>query len=55
MVQSLLYSLLLVLAVVVTPAALAQEHPGDIEAYTAGKRAFVGRVLAAAGLGFGRR
>jgi len=34
---------------------LAQEHPGDIEAYTAGKRAFVGRVLAAAGLGFGRR
>jgi GrpB-like predicted nucleotidyltransferase (UPF0157 family) len=34
---------------------LAQEHPDDIEAYTAGKRAFVGRVLAAAGLGFGRR
>ena len=34
---------------------LAQEHPDDIEAYTAGKRAFVARVLAAVGLGFGRR
>jgi GrpB-like predicted nucleotidyltransferase (UPF0157 family) len=34
---------------------LAEEHPDDIEAYTAGKRAFVGRVLATAGLGFGRR
>jgi len=34
---------------------LAHEHPGDIEAYLAGKRGFVGRVLAAAGLGFGRR
>ncbi len=34
---------------------LAEEHPDDIESYTAGKRAFVGRVLAAAGLGFGRR
>jgi GrpB-like predicted nucleotidyltransferase (UPF0157 family) len=34
---------------------LAEEHPHDIEAYTAGKRAFVGRVLAGAGLGFGRR
>jgi len=34
---------------------LAQEHPDDIEAYTAGKRALVGRVLAGAGLGFGRR
>jgi GrpB-like predicted nucleotidyltransferase (UPF0157 family) len=34
---------------------LAEEHPADIEAYTAGKREFVGRVLATAGLGFGRR
>jgi GrpB-like predicted nucleotidyltransferase (UPF0157 family) len=34
---------------------LAEEYPDDIEAYTAGKREFVGRVLAIAGLGFGRR
>jgi GrpB-like predicted nucleotidyltransferase (UPF0157 family) len=34
---------------------LAQEHPDDIGAYGAGKRPFVGRVLATAGLGFGRR
>ena len=34
---------------------LAEAHPDDREAYTAGKRAFVGRVLAGAGLGFGRR
>ena len=34
---------------------LAREHPDDIEAYTAGKRAFVGRVLGAAGLKLGRR
>jgi GrpB-like predicted nucleotidyltransferase (UPF0157 family) len=34
---------------------LAQEHPDDIEAYTAGKREFVGRVLASRGLEFGRR
>jgi GrpB-like predicted nucleotidyltransferase (UPF0157 family) len=34
---------------------LAEEHRDDIEAYTAGKRDFVGRVLASAGLGFGRR
>jgi GrpB-like predicted nucleotidyltransferase (UPF0157 family) len=36
-------------------ARLAQEHPDDIEAYTAGKREFVGRVLASRGLEFGRR
>lgn len=34
---------------------LAQEHPDDPEAYTNGKRAFVGRVLAEVGLTFGRR
>jgi GrpB-like predicted nucleotidyltransferase (UPF0157 family) len=34
---------------------LAEEHPYDIEAYTAGKRPFVGRVLTRAGLEFGRR
>jgi GrpB-like predicted nucleotidyltransferase (UPF0157 family) len=34
---------------------LAREHPDDIEAYTAGKRAFVGRVLARRGVQFGRR
>ena len=34
---------------------LAREHPDDREAYTNGKRAFVGRVLAEAGLTFGRR
>lgn len=34
---------------------LAQEHATDLGAYTAGKREFVGRVLAAAGLTFGRR
>jgi GrpB-like predicted nucleotidyltransferase (UPF0157 family) len=34
---------------------LAEEHPNDIEAYLAGKRAFVGRVLASRGLEFGRR
>jgi len=34
---------------------LAEEHPDDIEAYTAGKREFVGRVLAHDGLSFGRR
>jgi GrpB-like predicted nucleotidyltransferase (UPF0157 family) len=34
---------------------LAQEHADDIEAYTAGKRDFVGRVLASSGLSFGRR
>jgi GrpB-like predicted nucleotidyltransferase (UPF0157 family) len=34
---------------------LAREHAGDVTAYTAGKRAFVGRVLASAGLQFGRR
>jgi GrpB-like predicted nucleotidyltransferase (UPF0157 family) len=34
---------------------LAEEHPDSIEAYTAGKREFVGRVLAGAGLSFGRR
>jgi GrpB-like predicted nucleotidyltransferase (UPF0157 family) len=34
---------------------LAREHARDITAYTAGKRAFVGRVLASAGLEFGRR
>jgi GrpB-like predicted nucleotidyltransferase (UPF0157 family) len=34
---------------------LAQEHVTDIGAYTAGKRDFVGRVLASADLSFGRR
>jgi GrpB-like predicted nucleotidyltransferase (UPF0157 family) len=34
---------------------LAQEHADDIQAYTDGKREFVGRVLASAGLSFGRR
>jgi GrpB-like predicted nucleotidyltransferase (UPF0157 family) len=34
---------------------LAEEHPDDIESYTAGKRPFVGRVLARAGLELGRR
>jgi GrpB-like predicted nucleotidyltransferase (UPF0157 family) len=34
---------------------LAQEHADDPEAYTLGKRAFVGRVLAGRGLEFGRR
>jgi GrpB-like predicted nucleotidyltransferase (UPF0157 family) len=34
---------------------LAREHADDIAAYTAGKRAFVGRVLATAGIEFGRR
>ncbi len=34
---------------------LAEAHGDDIDAYTAGKREFVGRVLASAGLRFGRR
>jgi len=34
---------------------LAGEHPHDVAAYTAGKKDFVGRVLAASGLTFGRR
>jgi GrpB-like predicted nucleotidyltransferase (UPF0157 family) len=34
---------------------LAREHADDVTAYTAGKRAFVARVLASAGLQFGRR
>jgi GrpB-like predicted nucleotidyltransferase (UPF0157 family) len=34
---------------------LAQEHRNDVGAYTAGKRDFVGRILTAAGLDFGRR
>jgi GrpB-like predicted nucleotidyltransferase (UPF0157 family) len=34
---------------------LAQEHSDDVAAYTAGKREFVGRVLASVGLEFGRR
>jgi GrpB-like predicted nucleotidyltransferase (UPF0157 family) len=34
---------------------LAEEHPADPEAYTTGKRGFVGRVLASSGLSFGRR
>ncbi len=34
---------------------LALEHPADRKAYTDGKRAFVGRVLAEAGIAFGRR
>jgi GrpB-like predicted nucleotidyltransferase (UPF0157 family) len=34
---------------------LAKEHPDDGAAYTAGKREFVGRVLAGSGISFGRR
>jgi len=34
---------------------LAQEHREDVAAYTTGKRAFVARVLASAGIQFGRR
>jgi GrpB-like predicted nucleotidyltransferase (UPF0157 family) len=34
---------------------LAQEHPDDVDAYTGGKRAFVARVLASAGIRLGRR
>ena len=34
---------------------LAQEHSQDAAAYTAGKRDFVARVLASAGIKFGRR
>jgi GrpB-like predicted nucleotidyltransferase (UPF0157 family) len=34
---------------------LAEEHPDDVAAYTTGKRAFVARVLAGAGLRPGRR
>jgi len=34
---------------------LAQEHAADLAAYTTGKRKLVGRVLARAGLTFGRR
>lgn len=34
---------------------LVQEHPGDIEAYTAGKRAFVAGVLATRGIDLGAR
>src|ERR671931_422359 len=34
---------------------LAQEHPDDVTAYTAGKREFVARVLATVGLEPGRR
>jgi GrpB-like predicted nucleotidyltransferase (UPF0157 family) len=34
---------------------LAAEHPEDVRAYTAGKREFVARVLAAHGLAPGRR
>jgi GrpB-like predicted nucleotidyltransferase (UPF0157 family) len=34
---------------------LVQEHRNDVEAYTAGKRDFVGRILTGAGLDFGRR
>jgi GrpB-like predicted nucleotidyltransferase (UPF0157 family) len=34
---------------------LAEEHPRDSEAYTAGKREFVARVLQSAGLQLGRR
>ena len=33
----------------------AQEFPEDVTAYTTGKRAFVGRVLAREGIEFGRR
>jgi GrpB-like predicted nucleotidyltransferase (UPF0157 family) len=34
---------------------LAREHDADVAAYTAGKRAFVGRVLARAGIELGPR
>ena len=34
---------------------LAEAHPADVVAYTTGKRAFVGRVLAGAGVPLGRR
>jgi GrpB-like predicted nucleotidyltransferase (UPF0157 family) len=34
---------------------LAREHDADVAAYTAGKRAFVGRILARAGIEFGSR
>jgi GrpB-like predicted nucleotidyltransferase (UPF0157 family) len=34
---------------------LAKEHPDDLTAYTDGKREFVARVLAGAGLSLGRR
>jgi GrpB-like predicted nucleotidyltransferase (UPF0157 family) len=34
---------------------LAQDHPDDVAAYTAGKRAFVAGVLASAGVRLGRR
>jgi GrpB-like predicted nucleotidyltransferase (UPF0157 family) len=34
---------------------LAREHADDVAAYTLGKRAFVARVLASAGVSFGRR
>ena len=34
---------------------LAEEHRDDVRAYTAGKREFVGEVIAKAGLTFGRR
>jgi GrpB-like predicted nucleotidyltransferase (UPF0157 family) len=34
---------------------LAHEHGDDVDAYTEGKRAFIGRVLAGNGLQFGRR
>jgi GrpB-like predicted nucleotidyltransferase (UPF0157 family) len=34
---------------------LAQEHREDVAAYTAGKRAFVARVLASAGIQLGAR
>ena len=35
--------------------SLAQEHEEDVAAYTGGKRAFVARVLASAGVRLGRR
>ena len=34
---------------------LAGDHADDLAAYTAGKQAFVARVLAGAGIGLGRR
>lgn len=34
---------------------LAQQHPHDVDAYTGGKRAFVARVLASAGIRLGGR
>ena len=34
---------------------LANYHPDDLAAYAQGKREFVGRVLAHAGISFGRR